>query len=240
MPRSIQAKVKPEILAWARESAHLSLDQAAAKLKMEADALAAIESGATAVTIAQLRKIGELYKRPLAVFFLPEPPRTFDAQREFRRFAGTEPEQLSPQLMLAIRNASYQREHAIELSELLGEQASPLLEKLHPQIERETGGQLIRESLGLDWQQQLDWPNPHAALNGWRTAIEARGVLVFQASGIPLDEMRGTCIPDQPFPTILLNSKDAPHGRIFTLVHEYAHILLHAAGHATSRIVGQR
>jgi len=102
MPRSIQALVKPEILVWARELAHLRLDQAAAKLKMEADALAAIESGDTPVTIAQLRKIGELYKRPLAVFFLPEPPRNFDAQREFRRFAGKEPEQLSPQLMLAI------------------------------------------------------------------------------------------------------------------------------------------
>lgn len=240
MSRSIQAIVKPEILVWARESARIPLKQAAKKLKMEADVLAAIESGDIPVTVAQLRKIGELYKRPLAVFFLPAPPRDFDAQREFRRFAGKEPEQLSPQLMLAIRNASYQREHALELRELLGEPIPPILEKLHPQIDHETGGRLLRESLSLEWKQQLDWTNPHAALNGWRSVIESRGVLVFQASGISLDEMRGTCIPDQPLPTILLNSKDAPHGRIFTLIHEYAHVLLHAAGHASSRMVGQR
>lgn len=218
----------------------MSLDQAADKLKMEIKELEAIESGATLVSIAKVRKIGEVYKRPLAVFFLPEPPRNFDAQREFRRFAGTEPDQLSTQLVLVIRNASYQREHALELSELLGEQALPMPEELHPHIEHEAGGRILRESLGLSWKQQLDWPTPHAALSGWRTAIEARGTLVFQASGISLNEMRGTCIPDQPFPTILLNSKDAPHGRIFTLIHEYAHVLLHAAGHATSRMIGRR
>jgi Zn-dependent peptidase ImmA (M78 family) len=55
-----------------------------------------------------------------------------------------------------------------------------------------------------------------------------------------MEEMRGTCIPDQPLPVILLNGKDAPHGRIFSLLHEFAHILLHAGGHRTSRMVGER
>lgn len=240
MSRSIPAKVRPELLVWARESAHLSLEQAATKLKVESATLEAWEKGDAAVTIAQVRKLGEVYKRPLAIFFLPEPPVRFDAQREFRRFAGSSPEQLSPELMLAIRNASYQREHAVELQQLLGEQPLPIDQELHPGIDHETGGRLLRESLGLTWEAQLQWPNPHAALNAWRSAVEAQGTLVFQASGISLDEMRGTCIPDHPFPTILLNSKDAPHGRIFSLIHEYAHVLLHAAGHATTLMVGQR
>ncbi len=78
------------------------------------------------------------------------------------------------------------------------------------------------------------------ALNTWRAAMERRGVLVFQTSAAPLEEMRATCIPDQPLPVILLNAKDAPHGRVFSLLHEFAHILLHAGGHQTSRMLGAR
>jgi Zn-dependent peptidase ImmA (M78 family) len=99
---------------------------------------------------------------------------------------------------------------------------------------------MIRQLLGISWEQQISWSSPHEALNAWRTAIERLGVLVFQASGVALEEMRGTCIPDQPLPVVVLNSKDAPHGRIFTLVHEFVHILLHNGGHQTSRMVGAR
>ncbi len=240
MARRISANVKPELLAWARESAHLSIDQASAKLKIRQDTLEKWEAGEEAVTIAQARKLGEVYKRPLAVFFLSEPPQGFDAQREFRRFAGTESGQISPELMLAIRNASYQREHAIELSEILGEALPDIKGQLHPENHIEAAGSGLRNSLNISWAEQMEWSNPHKALNQWRTAIENMGILVFQTNKVSLNEMRGTCIPDQPFPTILLNSKDAPHGRIFSLIHEFAHVFLHASGHATSRLIGER
>ena len=99
---------------------------------------------------------------------------------------------------------------------------------------------MIRLLLGISWEQQISWSSAHEALNAWRAAIERQGVLVFQASGVALDEMRGTCIPDQPLPVVVLNSKDAQHGRIFTLIHEFVHILLQNGGHQTSRMVGER
>jgi Zn-dependent peptidase ImmA (M78 family) len=52
--------------------------------------------------------------------------------------------------------------------------------------------------------------------------------------------MRATCIPDTPLPVILLNTNDAPYGRLFSLLHEFAHVLLHAGGHKTTRMVGER
>jgi Zn-dependent peptidase ImmA (M78 family) len=87
---------------------------------------------------------------------------------------------------------------------------------------------------------QIEWPSPYAALNEWRDAIERIGVLVFQTGGIDLKEMRGTGIPSGPLPVILLNNVDAPHGRIFSLLHEFVHVLLAAGGHRTSSIEGQR
>ncbi len=238
MPKRIPAPVKPEVLVWARTSARLSLAQAARKIKLAEEQLEAWENGKVNPTIPQLRKLGEAYKRPIAVFFLSEPPKDFSPQKEFRRLPGKAPGFESPELVQAIRKAYYQRAAALELSEILSASPPSIEESVHPTLDQEQAGQYIRESLGVSWEDQASWSRPHAALAAWRTAIESKGILVFQTGDAPLGEMRGTCIPDQPFPIILVNSKDAPHGRVFTLIHEYVHVLLHAAGHKTSRMEG--
>ena len=240
MSRRIPTLVKPKLLVWARKSAGLTLEAAASKTKLDAEILEAWENGDEAPSLSQLRKLGEAYKRPIAIFFLPEPPLTFDAQREFRRLAGILPGKESPELRLALRNAVFRREAALELHRLTGDPLPHIDVQLHPGMDPEEVGKMIRHLLGISWEQQISWSSAHEALNAWRTAIERLGVLVFQASGVALEEMRGTCIPDQPLPVVVLNSKDAPHGRIFTLVHEFVHILLHNGGHQTSRMVGAR
>jgi Zn-dependent peptidase ImmA (M78 family)/transcriptional regulator with XRE-family HTH domain len=240
MPRSIPTLVKPKLLAWARKSAGLTLEAAAAKTKLNREVMEAWENGDGAPSLSQLRKLGEVYKRPIAIFFLPEPPLTFDAQREFRRLAGILPGKESPELRLALRNAVFRREAALELHRLTGDPLPHIDVQLHPGMDPEEVGKMIRQLLGISWDQQISWSSAHEAINAWRTAIERLGVLVFQASGVTLEEIRGTCIPDQPLPVVVLNSKDAPHGRIFTLVHEFVHILLHNGGHQTSRMVGAR
>lgn len=242
MPRSIPALVKPKLLVWARESAGLSLAQAAERTKVDVARLKAWESEDAEDTpsIAQLRKLGDVYKRPIAVFFLSEPPQGFAPQREFRRLAGVLPGQESPELLLALRWAVFRREAAIDLHRLLGEAPHRIGATLHPNMEAEEAGRQIRDLLGVSWRAQTEWTSAYQGLNAWRSAMEAKHVLVFQASAVQMEEMRGTCIPDQPLPVILLNSKDAPHGRIFSLLHEFAHVLLHAGGHQTSRMIGVR
>lgn len=242
MARSIPALVKPQLLVWARESAGLSRAQAAERTKFEIEKLEAWESEAdeAAPSIAQLRKLGDAYKRPIAVFFLAEPPWGFAPQREFRRLAGVPPGKESPDLLLALRWAVFRREAALELHQLQNEAPHRLRAALHPSMDAEEAGRHIRELLGVTWRAQTEWASAYEALNAWRSAMEEKGVLVFQASGVELEEMRGICIPDQPLPVILLNSKDAPHGRIFSLLHEFAHVLLHVGGHRTSRMVGAR
>ena len=36
--------------------------------------------------------------------------------------------------------------------------------------------------------------------------------------------MRGFCIAQKPLPVIVVNPKDRPYGRIFTIMHELVHI----------------
>lgn len=43
---------------------------------------------------------------------------------------------------------------------------------------------------------------------------------------MPLHEVRGFAIAEQPLPVIVVNGKDRTNGRIFTLLHELGHIVL--------------
>ena len=81
MSRSVPAIVQPTLLIWAREKSGLQLDAAATKAGIEAATLREWERGEGQPSISQLRKLGEVYKRPIAVFFLAEPPRGFRTQR---------------------------------------------------------------------------------------------------------------------------------------------------------------
>ena len=240
MTRGIPAHITPALLVWAREAMGLSVAEAATKASVKSEALEEWEQGEKLPTIPQLRKLGDVYKRPISVFFLSTPPKGFDPQREFRRLPGVTPQNESPELRLALRTALYRREAARDLYHLLGESFPKIELRIDPNDNPDVVGRSVRELLGISWQEQLAWTSPHAALNQWREAIEGRGVLVFQTGGIELKEMRGTSVPDGPLPVIVLNNADAPHGRIFTLIHEFIHLLFANAGYQTSRIEGKR
>ncbi|HKS36664.1 MAG TPA: XRE family transcriptional regulator [Verrucomicrobiae bacterium] len=243
MPRSIPALVKPELLIWARDRAGFPLEEAAVKIGIETEQLRKWEHGEERPSISQLRKLGEVYKRPLAVFFLSEPPRGFDPQSEFRRLPGVSPQTESPALRLALRLALFRREAARELYERLNEPIPECRAFAHPNEDEEVVGKRVRELLGITWQAQLRWtaqPPHYFALNAWRSAVERQGVLIFQVGDVELREMRGTSIPHGPLPVILLNNDDAPLGRVFTILHEFVHILLTNGGHRTSAMEGRR
>ncbi len=240
MPRSIPTEVRPELLVWARETAGLTQETAAKKAHIKPETIREWERGTSSPSVAQLRKLGEVYKRPLAVFFLSERPKGFDPQREFRRLPGVTPQTESPELRFALRTALFRREAARELYERLGERVPTPDAMASPNEDPETVGIRIRQLLGVNWETQVGWSSAYAALNAWREAIEEAGVLVFQTGGIDLQEMRGTSIPHGPLPVIVINNADAPHGRIFTLLHEFTHILLNNSGHKTSSMEGQR
>ena len=75
------APITPSVLKWARLSIGVSPEDAARRAGVTVERLASWESGATEPTVAKLRQLATLYQRPLALFFLPEPPVDFDALR---------------------------------------------------------------------------------------------------------------------------------------------------------------
>lgn len=117
-----EANPTPRVLMWARESAGLPMELAAKKATITSERLAAWESGEQRPTFAQLRKLSEIYKRPLAIFYLKKPPLGFQPMHDFRRIADGVILPNSPELTLEIRKAHDRREWALELLEEIEEQ----------------------------------------------------------------------------------------------------------------------
>jgi Zn-dependent peptidase ImmA (M78 family) len=240
MAKQIKALVKPTMLRWARESLNLPIKEAAQKIGVKVSKLSGWESGVSSPTVVQLRKAAAVYKRPLAVFFLSEAPRDFEALRDFRRLPDQLHAEPTPELNLEIRRAHVRRETALELATGLRVDPPRIRAGRSSLQDPNRLAQEARQILGVSLQQQCAWRDRYEALHGWIAALERAGVLVFQTSAVSLDEMRGFSISAETFPVIVVNAKDSPRGRAFTLMHEFAHLLINRGGlcdlHTTARV----
>lgn len=223
---NLEGLVNPHMLVWARESARLDIATVAAKAGTAIERIQEWESGMKVPTLSQLRTLCTIYKRSMGVFFLREIPRT-GAPRpvDYRRFELSMQHLVSPQLAAGLREAETKREAAIDIFKELEE--DPPLFDLHipPDTPPEITAQRIAARLGVTMATRRGWSDDYAALSGWRSAIEKLGVIVIQLSGITLQEMRGAAISMSPLPIILLNSSDSPLGRLFSMLHELAHLV---------------
>lgn len=231
MARSVQALVKPELLVWAREAAGYSIGEAAAKLSFNEDRLIRIENGEGTLTFNQLISAANLYKRPVAAFFLPEAPDKRPLPiHDFRLRQGIELMKYSPPLGFAIRSAQGHRDDLIDLAFEVGDEIKKFELTASLREAPRVVAARIRAVLGITVEVQQRWRSNEDALKFWKSAVEALGVLVFEVSRIPLSEMRGFSIPADELPVIVINGGDAHTARIFTLFHEFTHLLLRDGG----------
>ena len=239
MPLRQEALVKPELLVWARMSSRLDAASASKKIGVSQERLEEWENGGRRPTVAQLRKMAGVYKRPIAAFYLSEPPTGFDAMHihDFRRLPDGGEMRISPDLAFEIRKAEQRREVALELSGVLDKPGVPArLIGLDDDPDQAAG--IVRDLLDIPVTQQFKWTDKYEAFKAWKDAIEDLGALVFQTVNIPLEEMRGTSVDHDLYPVIILNGHDWPSGKIFSLIHELTHLLLRQSGICNLHEVG--
>jgi len=214
------------MLLWARESIGMSIEEAAQAADVDAARLTGWEQEPQLErpTIAQVRKLAAAYRRPLAAFFLPEPPREQQLVADFRRLPGS-PRDPSPELIVELRRAASRREIALDLGAELHELPPTFDLEAARSASPEAAAERVRARLGIDAGVRKSWSDPYAALRAWRRRIEAQGVLVFQISGVAVEETRGFSCWYEPLPVIAINSADAALARVFTLAHELGHLV---------------
>lgn len=224
-----KAYITPNVLKWARESARITEETAAAKVSVTLDRLTEWEAGKSQPTIKQAQTLAKAYKRPFALFFLPEIPRDFQPLQDFRK-AGSKA--LTTSSIFIIREIQQKQAW---ISDVYSENQEDKLAftgrfsiKDHPQ----TVAKDILNTLKIN-PASYQTGNP---IKEWIDAAETNGIFVsrtsFIHSRLKLDseELQGFAIADPHAPFVFVNSDDWNAPQLFTLVHELAHIWIAETG----------
>ncbi len=226
----VEALVTPSVMRWARIKARLSLEEASAKIKRSVDEIEAWEEGTARPTIAQARKASEVYKRPLAVFYLPEPPQDFDTLRDFRSLPDADLQAYSPGLALLIRHVYYQQAWMRDYLADEGEAPLAFVGSASLAVAPRDVALSILDVLDITPEAQKKCTSRYEALRLWIDKAEAAGIFVFRQAHIAPAEARGFVLSDDLAPFIFVNSADSASAQIFTLAHELAHLWLNQSG----------
>ena len=236
MPKSVKALVTPAMLLWSRELAGCSREEAGKAAGKNAASVAAWESpnSGELPTVPQAKALAHAYRVSFALFYLerPTPDLEYAAVPEFRRIdpatGGISPR--SRQLRWMIRQAQERQAFAIELLRDDGSSPQEWVGSASLDEDPEAVGGRIRDALGVG-SDEPKIRNREQVLEGWVERVENLGAFVsrYLPSGnkywlVKPSEARGLSLCDTLAPYIVLNSRDAPAGRTFTLMHELAHL----------------
>lgn len=238
-------QINPRLLAWARETAGLSPEEAATKLGLKDTAkftatekLLEAESGARPVSQSMLEKAAETYRRPLITFYLPKPPLRADRGEDFRTVMGTTSPREDATLDALIRDIR-SRQQLLREALLDDEDTRPLPFVASSQIAdgAKAVAARIRATLGVTTAAQKKANDTDALFTLLRTAAERAGIFVLLLgdlgsyhSDVSEEVFRGFALADDIAPFVVINDNDAKTARAFTLLHELAHIWIGASG----------
>lgn len=239
-------KINPDVLAWARRTAGLSIEEAADKLNLTSgprgnaeEKLAAIEDGTRAPTEAQLAKMAQVYRRPLIVLYMAAPPREADAGEDFRTVGGYVSPVEAARLDALVRDVKVRHSILRELVEVDGEaRPLPFVGSIPIKTPVVQAVSKIKTTLAIppgvgSWRAQAGAD----LFKDFRRRVEDVGIFVLLLgdlgswqTAIPASLFRGFAVADELAPMIVINDNDAKAAWSFTLAHELAHIFVGSTG----------
>ncbi len=227
--------VNPTLLIWARETAGLSINDVVQKISLKrvtAETVSAWEDGVEYPTYAQLKKLAyQIYKRPLALFFFPNPPEEETPGQSFRTLPDYAIDRLPSRMRQLMRNAKAMQLNLSELYDNTNPAKKIILKSLSftPRVKARNMAKAVRRYLNVSIEEQTGWKDSDFALKAWRNALEENGIFVFK-DAFRIDKFFGFCLYDDQFPIIYVHNTTAKNRQIFTLFHELAHLLFQTGG----------
>lgn len=228
MPKkSVEMEVEPKVLDWAIESSGWKKEELIKKLKINSKNLDGWLSGTLNPKISQLEKLALIIQRPFAIFFLSEPQREKPAPKDYRMLPEREGE-FDKKTLLAIRRARRLQHVSKDLSQNLQAGVKANITNFELKDNPKVVADKYRAELSIS-DNNKQWKTPYDLFNYLRDKIEDKNILIFQIP-MPIDDARGFTLTDE-FPAIIVvNSKDKIEARVFSLMHEFGHILLNKSG----------
>lgn len=187
-------------------------------------------------TTKQLEKLAKATHVLVPYFFEDDVPQLMLQIPDFRTLGSKRPEEPSPELYDVINQSLSRQDWLSGYLEDTGEDKVGFIGSCEGMSRADCAAKM-RALIGLEpgWARSL---SKDAAVRVLRDAIERTGVYVYAGSYVgnstnrPLkvEEFRGFVLSDEYAPVIFLNTSDAYSAQLFTLAHEFAHLLFDETG----------
>ncbi len=237
-------KINPEVMVWARDTAELSIENAAYAIGLPVTHLGAIERGDMAPSRYQLSNMARSYKRPIFALYLTNPPQGTALLEDFRTTVSARNLDHCQDLEVLIRDL--QVRHALLKSVLQGSQKRTRLNFIASASMSEGASALsrsIENRLGLSKKEIREAATQAAGFELMRQKIEGLGIFVMLSGHIswlhailPARIYRSFTLIDPTAPLISINENVDMSDWIFTLIHELAHLWLGESGVTSLRL----
>ncbi|QIL73500.1 ImmA/IrrE family metallo-endopeptidase [Diaphorobacter sp. HDW4B] len=235
-----RALINPSQLRWARVRLGATIDEVAHRAGVKPEQLSLWEQNEGRPTFRQAQTLAQSLHTPFGYLFLATPPAEILPLPDLRTVAGASAPQPSVNLLETIRIALQRQEWFLEYLKDYEHEALPFVGRFSIEADPRVVAADIRSTLDIDLEHgQRTWEVYARELID---AAERVGILVMR-SGIvgnnthrklDVGEFRGFAISDPLAPVIFINSADAPAARLFTFVHELAHIWVGTSGISNS------
>ena len=223
-------KVKPSLLNWARRRS--GRDDAYVKKNFPE-----LESWEREMTLPSFKDLGKFAKAthtPIGYFFLDEPPEARLPVSDFRTVGGTGVGVPTAGLLDTIYMCQQRQDWYKAEVRATGGEPLEFVGSMSTADDVVSSAQRIRKALKFNMKQRVGIGGRNAARRQLVRAIEDFGILVMMSGVVgnntsrKLDvaEFRGFALSDHWAPLVFVNGTDSEGAKIFTLVHEVAHIWL--------------
>jgi len=225
---SLEVEVEPTVLQWAVETSGWAHAEIAKKLKISPTTFQNWFTGNVHPTVKQLEILSTTLKRPLATFFLSKPPKEPPIPKDYRMLPEKEGK-FDKKTILAIRRARRLQNISRDLAENLNVPLRTAVTYVKQDDDAKKIAEFYRDDFNFTEEFQRKLKSPYEAFNFLRDVLEEKNILAFQISML-LEDARGLALVDNSPEVLVVNSKDQIEARIFTLMHEFGHVLLHESG----------
>lgn len=188
-------------------------------------------SGDKKPTVKQLADFAKEVHIPFGFFFLDKLPEKEVTIPLFRTNSRQAHFKYSPELEQTINDIQRRQNWLVEYLRSEGREQLPFVGRFDENIHFKNIADDIRETLQLpiNWSQFL--PDKEAALRYLIQRIESIGIFVAMngvignsPKNLNPEEFKGFVLSNKWAPYIFINGKDYPAAKLFTLMHELAHI----------------
>ena len=228
--------IPKEMYLWAIERAGYRVDEF---LQTHPDVAMYIEDEKKP-TIKQLESFASTVHVPMAFLMLPSPPVETSPIPMFRGKAGNGKFDLN--VYQTVLDVQGRQEW---LSDYLSENdldECPFVGKYDISIPIQDMAVIIRQHLGLEIDWMMSFNTPDKAINYFVEKMEEVGICVFfngivgnnTHRALDVEECRGfALVGEANAPMIFVNNSDSKNAQMFTLAHEFTHVLVgFSAGYA--------